>query len=138
MIYCPNQDLKRDIRSNIPLCFKEFPPASPLGTPSGKGVYLTVYPSSCPNTETVWSLHILNILGTEIWKPLLKEIIKLQLIPFVMVTTNLQEKIMKLQFLLVVLVTPYATEHNRSRHIETTLKGKNQTLVYSSFIGYYI
>ena len=26
---------------------------SPSGTPSGEGVYLTVYPSSCPNTDTV-------------------------------------------------------------------------------------
>ena len=25
---------------------------SPSGTPSGKGVYLTVYPLSCPNTDT--------------------------------------------------------------------------------------
>ena len=27
---------------------------SPSGTPSGKGLYLTVYPSSCPNTDTVY------------------------------------------------------------------------------------
>ena len=30
-----------------------FPRASPLGTPSGEGVYLTVYPLSPPNTDTV-------------------------------------------------------------------------------------
>ena len=34
--------------------FKEFLWALPLGTPSGKGLYLTVYPSSRPNTDTVW------------------------------------------------------------------------------------
>ena len=41
------------IRSNIPLRLQEFPPASPSGTSSGGGVYFTVYPSSCPNTDTV-------------------------------------------------------------------------------------
>ena len=30
-----------------------FPQALPLGTPSGKWVYLTVYHLSCPNTDTV-------------------------------------------------------------------------------------
>ena len=44
-------DLTRDIRSNITLWLHEFPRASPLGTPSGKGLYLTVYPSSFPNTD---------------------------------------------------------------------------------------
>ena len=29
------------------------PSALPSGTPSGEGVYLTVYPSSCPNMDTV-------------------------------------------------------------------------------------
>ena len=33
--------------------FQDFPRASPLGTPSGEGVYLTAYPSSRPNTDTV-------------------------------------------------------------------------------------
>ena len=33
--------------------YQEIPQALPLGTPSGKGVYLTVHPSSCPNTDTV-------------------------------------------------------------------------------------
>ena len=37
----------------IPSNEKEFPRASPLGTPSGGGVFLTVYPSSRPNTDTV-------------------------------------------------------------------------------------
>ena len=32
-----------------------FPWALPSVTPSGKGVYLTVYPSSCPNTDTIFS-----------------------------------------------------------------------------------
>ena len=43
----------RDIRSNKPLCLQEFPLALPSGTPSGKGLYLTVYPSSRPNTDTM-------------------------------------------------------------------------------------
>ena len=54
MIYCPYQDSTRDIRSNIPLRLQEFPRASPSGTPSGEGVYLTVYPSSRPNTDTIY------------------------------------------------------------------------------------
>ena len=53
MICCPYKDSARDIRSNILLHLQEFPRASPLGTPSGEGVYLTVYPSSRPNTDTV-------------------------------------------------------------------------------------
>ena len=53
MIYCSYQDSNQYIRSNIPLGLKEFPWASPSGTPSGEGVYLTVYPMSCPNTDTV-------------------------------------------------------------------------------------
>ena len=43
----------RDVRSNITLCLQEFPRASPLETLSDKGVYLSVYPLSCPNTDTV-------------------------------------------------------------------------------------
>ena len=31
---------------------QEFARASPSGTPSAKGLYLTVYPSSRPNTDT--------------------------------------------------------------------------------------
>ena len=30
-----------------------LPSGIPSGTPSGKGLYLTVYTSSCPNTDTV-------------------------------------------------------------------------------------
>ena len=45
-----------DIRSNITLCLQEFPRALPTGTLSGKGIYLTVYPLSCPNTDTVYHL----------------------------------------------------------------------------------
>ena len=37
----------------ITLCLQEFSRASPSGTPSGKGLYLTVYPLSCPYTDTV-------------------------------------------------------------------------------------
>ena len=33
--------------------YTECPRASPTGTPSGKGLYLTVYPLSCPNMRTV-------------------------------------------------------------------------------------
>ena len=36
----------------VPSGVQEFPRASPSGTPSGGGVYLTVYPSSHPNTDT--------------------------------------------------------------------------------------
>ena len=32
---------------------QEFPGALPSGTPSDKGLYLTVYPSSRPNMDTV-------------------------------------------------------------------------------------
>ena len=38
-----------------PLRLQVFLRASPSGTPSVVGVYLTVYPSFRPNTETVWS-----------------------------------------------------------------------------------
>ena len=46
--------LAQDIRSNITLCLLEFRLTSPLGTPSGKWLYLTIYSSSCPNTDTIW------------------------------------------------------------------------------------
>ena len=65
-----------------------------------------------------WLLHILNILGPEIWKPLLEEIIKLQFTPIVMVTTY--------------------TEHTRSRNVEATFRENIKTIVYFSCIGYYI
>ena len=58
IIYCPYQDSTRDIWSNIPLCLQEFPWTSPLGTPSGGGVYLTVNPSSGPNTDRVSKIII--------------------------------------------------------------------------------
>ena len=32
---------------------KEFPRAKPEGTPEGRGVYLTVYPESSPNTDII-------------------------------------------------------------------------------------
>ena len=32
-------------------CLQDFPRALPSGTPSGKGLYLTVNPLSCPNTD---------------------------------------------------------------------------------------
>ena len=35
------------------LCLKEFPRAKHEGTPEGKGLYLTVYPESSPNTGII-------------------------------------------------------------------------------------
>ena len=52
-ILYPYEDERRNIRSNIPLRLKEFPRAKPEGTPEGKGVYLTVYPESSPNTDSI-------------------------------------------------------------------------------------
>ena len=49
----PYFDERRDIRSNIPLRLKEFPRSKPKGPPEGKGVYLTVYPESSPNTDSI-------------------------------------------------------------------------------------
>ena len=54
MMYCPYKDSTRDILSNIPHSLQEFPLALPSGTPSGEGVYFTVYSSSRPNTDTVY------------------------------------------------------------------------------------
>ena len=39
----------------------EFPQALPSGTSSGKGLYLTVYPSSRPNTDTVCSNKLAEV-----------------------------------------------------------------------------
>ena len=44
------KDERRDIRSNIPLCLKEFPRAKPEGTPEGIGLYLT---KLSPNTDII-------------------------------------------------------------------------------------
>ena len=52
MIYCPYQDSTSNIRSDIALRLRELFWASILGTPSGRGLYLTVYPLSRPNTDT--------------------------------------------------------------------------------------
>ena len=46
--------MPQDIPSNISFCLQEFPLFSPSGIPSGKGLYLTAYPSSRPNTDTVY------------------------------------------------------------------------------------
>ena len=55
--------LTRDIRSNLTLCFQEFPKASPLGTAPCKQLYLTVYPSSRPNTIcTQWQGNTMAII----------------------------------------------------------------------------
>ena len=53
IIYCPYEDLTWIKRSNIARCRRELPWALPLATPSGEGLYLTVYPLSCPNLDTV-------------------------------------------------------------------------------------
>ena len=47
------------------LCIQEFPRALPLRIPSGEGSYLTVYPSSLPNTDTKLTSQIYDILN--IW-----------------------------------------------------------------------
>ena len=54
IIFCPYFDITRVIRSNVPLCLQEIPRTLPLGTPSGKWVYLTVYPLSLSNTDTIY------------------------------------------------------------------------------------
>ena len=63
MIYCPYEDSAPDIRSNIPLRLQEFPRALPSGTPSGGGVYLTVHPSSFPNTDSISLRGMLRMLS---------------------------------------------------------------------------
>ena len=56
MLYCTYQDSTPDIyiHSNIALCLLEFPPALLLETPSDGGLYMTLYPQSRPNTETLY------------------------------------------------------------------------------------
>ena len=62
MILYPYQEKTRDIRSNITLCLKEFPRAKPKETPEGKGLYLTVYPESSPNTDIIsFNNHQANV-----------------------------------------------------------------------------
>ena len=63
-------------------------------------------------------IHILNILCPEIWKPLLKEIIKLQFIPILMVTTY--------------------TEHDRSSNMEATFRVNHKNIVYPVVLSLYI
>ena len=49
--------------------YNPLPSGVPLGTPSGKGLYLTVYPSSRPNTDTVqefWKQHC-DLGCTSLW-----------------------------------------------------------------------
>ena len=62
------------------------------------------------------TVHILNIIGLEMWKPLLEEIIKI--------------------YTLVVLVTTY-TEHTRYRNVEATFRGNHETLGNPSYNSYY-
>ena len=71
-----------DIRSNIALRLWEFPRVLHLGPPSGGGLYLTVYPSSRPNTDTIYGDPAIDALihyGTdtmEIWFPLKQTVCK--------------------------------------------------------------
>ena len=60
----------------------------------------------------------MDILGPELWKPHLEEIIKLQFTPVVVVTTY--------------------TDHKRSRNMEATFRGNHETLGYPICNGYYI
>ena len=73
MVYCPFLDSTRDIHSNIPLCLHEFPQALLLGTPLGIGIYLTVYLSTRPNTDTIILVHCCAvyffILHIIVWQP---------------------------------------------------------------------
>ena len=50
----------------------------------------------------------------------------------------LLNNILKLESPLVVLVTTYATEHNRCRNMEATFKGNYKTVVYPRQYGNYI
>ena len=52
-ILYPYSDEARDQRSNITQCHKEFPRAKPEGTLEGKGLYLTVYLESSPDTDII-------------------------------------------------------------------------------------
>ena len=38
---------------NIPLRLKDFPRVKTEGIPEGEGMYLTVYPESSPNTDSI-------------------------------------------------------------------------------------
>ena len=48
---------RKDLRSNIPHYSKKFPRAKPKGTSESKGVYLTLYPESSPNTDSISFWH---------------------------------------------------------------------------------
>ena len=52
-ILYPSKDETRDVRSNLPLRLKEFPRGKPEGTLKGEGVYLTVYPESSPDMDSI-------------------------------------------------------------------------------------
>ena len=62
------------MRSNITLCLEDLPLDLPLGTPEDKGLYLTVYPTTFPNTDTVYcsrvqysALHCSGISCSAMW-----------------------------------------------------------------------
>ena len=42
------------------------PSGMPLGTPSDKGLYLTVYPSSRPNTDTIYNCHTVQLSNIDL------------------------------------------------------------------------
>ena len=52
-ILYPYKDKTRDMRSNITLWVEEFPMARPEETPEDKGINLTVYRESSPNTDII-------------------------------------------------------------------------------------
>ena len=63
-----NVRIRTKFWSNILLRLQEFPRASPSGTLSGGGVYLIVYLSSRPNTNTICVWHFNKSNPAKIWK----------------------------------------------------------------------
>ena len=61
VVLYPYEDETWDIQSNIALRLRKFPRAKPEGTPEGEGVYLTVYPESSPNTDSISFKHSLGL-----------------------------------------------------------------------------
>ena len=55
MIFCPYQDSTWDTQSNIALRLLVLSQATPSGTPSGGGLYLSVYPLFRPHMDTVFN-----------------------------------------------------------------------------------
>ena len=66
-VYCIRIRTRRGIYGQIyiTLCLKEFPRAKPEGTPEGKGLYLTMYPKSSPNTDIISHGQLVSTLPRE-------------------------------------------------------------------------